>query len=210
MIGMSYKEIFSAIAMVITFVAFYPYLRGVLQNSIRPHVFSWVIWATTTLAVFLAQVQSQGGVGALPIGLSGIITAVIAVLAYVKRTDVSITRLDWLFFISAMASLPLWYFTSDPMWAVVVLTAVDLLGFGPTLRKAYVNPNSESLLFFSLFAVRNCLVILALESYSVATVLFPAAVAVACVFVMALIVARRRVVAANNSLKADRPDGRRP
>lgn len=197
MIGISYKEISSAVAVLITFVAFYPYLRGVLQNSIRPHVFSWVIWATTTLVVFLAQVQSHGGVGAWSIGLSGIISAVIAVLAYLKRSDVSITRLDWLFFISAIASLPLWYFTSDSMWAVIVLTAVDILGFGPTLRKTYYSPHSESLLFFSLFAVRNSLVILALESYSVATVLFPAAVAVACVFVMIQIVVRRGVVTAN-------------
>lgn len=197
MIGISYKEISSAVAVLITLVAFYPYLRGVLQNSIRPHVFSWVIWATTTLVVFLAQVQSHGGVGAWPIGLSGIITAAIAVLAYLKRADVSITRLDWLFLITAMASLPLWYLTSDPMWAVIVLTAVDILGFGPTLRKTYNSPHSESLLFFSLFALRNSLVILALESYSVATVLFPAAVAVACVFVMIQIVVRRGVVTAN-------------
>lgn len=207
MTGIPYKEICSAIAMIITFVAFYPYLRGILQGSIKPHVFSWVIWATTTLVVFFAQMQSHGGVGALPIGLSGSITAVIAVLAYVKRADASITRLDWLFFISAMVSLPLWYFTSDPMWAVVVLTTVDILGFGPTLRRAYAAPHLESLIFFALFAVRNALVILALESYSVATVLFPAAVALACVLVMALIAARRGVVPANQSLKLDGPDG---
>lgn len=210
MTGISYKEIISAIAMIITFVAFHPYLRGVFRNTIKPHVFSWIIWATTTLVVFFAQVQSQGGVGAWPIGLSGGITALIAVLAYAKRSDVSITRLDWLFFISAMASLPLWYFTSDPMWAVVVLTIVDILGFGPTLRKVYAVPHSESLTFFALFAGRNALVILALESYSVATVLFPATVAVACVLVMALIMARRGVVAANHSLKADGAGAPRP
>lgn len=194
MTGILHKEILGAIAMLITFVAFYPYLRGILEGSIKPHVFSWVIWATTTLTVFLAQVQAQAGVGAWPIGLSGAITAVIAVLAYIKRADVSITRLDWLFFISALASLPLWYFTSDPLWAVVLLTTVDILGFGPTLRKAYAAPHSESLLFFALFTVRNCLVIMALESHSITTVLFPAAVAVASVLVMAIIVVRRRIV----------------
>jgi hypothetical protein len=194
MTGIPYKEILSAVATLMTFVAFYPYLRGILGGTVTPHVFSWVIWAATTLVVFFAQVQSGGGVGAWPIGISGGITAVIALLAYARRADASITRSDWLFFISALASLPLWYFTSDPMWAVVVLTAVDILGFGPTLRKAYAFPHSESPLFFALFAVRNFLVVLALESYSIATVLFPAAVAVACVLVIALIVVRRGAV----------------
>jgi len=48
------------------------------------------------------------------------------------------------------------------------------------------------LLFFALFAVRNVLVILALESYSVTTVLFPAVIAVACVSLVAMVRYRRR------------------
>ena len=86
------KELISAVAVVVTIVAFYPYLRGTLQGTIKPHVFSWVIWATTTLAVFFAQVQSQGGVGAWPIGFSGAITTLVGVLAYVKRSKRPMTR----------------------------------------------------------------------------------------------------------------------
>lgn len=193
---MPYKEILSAIAIALTFIAFYPYLRGILQGKIKPHVFSWVIWGTTTFVVFLAQLKAQGGVGAWPIGISGIITIVIAISAYIKRADIAITKVDWLFFISALASLPLWYLTANPAWAVVILTTVDLLGFGPTVRKAYAHPHSESLSFFALFAIRNGLVVVALERYSIATVLFPAAVAAACVLLMALIVYRRHVAAA--------------
>lgn len=200
---MPYKEILSAIAIAITFIAFYPYLRGILQGKIKPHVFSWVIWGTTTFVVFLAQLKAQGGVGAWPIGVSGAITILIAISAYVKRADVAITKVDWLFFISALASLPPWYLTANPAWAVVILTAVDLLGFGPTIRKAYAHPHSESLLFFALFAARNSLVVMALESYSIATVLFPAAVAVACALLIALIVYRRHEVAANKPFKAN-------
>jgi hypothetical protein len=207
---MLYKEILSAVAITLTFVAFYPYLRGIIQGTTKPHVFSWVIWGSTTFVVFLAQLQAGGGVGAWPIGVSGVITALIAAAAYVKRADITITRIDWLFFSAAMSSLPLWYATSDPTWAVVVLTVVDLLGFGPTVRKAYVAPHSESLAFFGLFAARNTVVVVALESYSVATVLFPAAIAVACVLLMLLIVYRRRSVAANHSFKADSPDGLQP
>ena len=192
---MPWKEILSASAIALTFIAYYPYVRGILNDTIKPHVFSWVIWGTTTFVVFFAQLEADGGVGAWPIGVSGSITIFVAIMAFVKRADTLITRSDWLFFIAAMSSLPLWYFTSDPTWAVVVLTVVDLLGFGPTIRKAHVDPHSESLTFFALFAARNGLVVLALENYSIATVLFPAVVGTACLLLVAMIVWRRQRVA---------------
>lgn len=133
--------------------------------------------------------------GAWPIGVSGSITIFIAFLAYLKRTDVTITKTDWLFFVAALSSLPLWYLTSDPLWAVVLLTTVDVIGFGPTVRKAYHFPYSESLLFFGLFAVRNLLVMMAFENYSVTTLLFPAVIAAVCVALIVMITYRRRVLA---------------
>lgn len=186
------KELLSLVAIALTFVAFYPYLRSIIFGSTRPHVFSWIIWGSTTVIVFLAQLDAGAGVGAWPIGISGGITIFVAISAYLKRADISITRIDWLFFIAAMSSLPFWYLTSDPLWAVIILTLVDVLGFGPTVRKVYHQPWSESALFFSLFAVRNTLVILALESYSLTTVLFPAAVAVACASLIMMMLLRRQ------------------
>lgn len=193
---MRYKELLSAVATAITFIAFYPYVRSIIKGATKPHVFSWVIWGTTTFVVFLAQLEDNGGVGAWPIGVSGGITLFIALLAYVKRADVTITKTDWWFFVSAMSSLPFWYFTSDPLWAVAILTTVDVLGFGPTIRKAYVFPRSESLPFFALFTIRNLVVIMALENRSVTTVLFPAVIAAACMLLMAMITYRRRALAA--------------
>jgi hypothetical protein len=192
----SFKLLFSALAIVLTFVAFVPYIRSILAGVTKPHVFSWVIWGTTTVVVFFAQLQAKGGIGAWPIGVSGAITTFIAFLAFVKHSDISITKTDWLFFLSALASLPFWYFTSDPLWAVVVLTSVDLLGFGPTIRKAYDFPHEENIPFFLLFMARNTFALLALEHYSLATVLFPLSVSCACLFLLIMVSYRRRVVCA--------------
>ena len=191
---MSYKEIFSAIAIALTIIAFFPYIRSILKEETKPHVFSWVIWGSTTFIVFLAQLKDGGGVGAWPIGVSGLITIYVAFLAYLKKSDKTITLIDWCFFLSAMTSLPAWYLTSDPLWAVVVLTAVDVLGFGPTVRKAYVHPFEENLTFFSIIMARNLIVIMAMEYYSLTTVLFPAVIAVACLTLIAMVMLRRRML----------------
>ena len=193
---MMYKEFLSALAIALTFFAFFPYIRSILKGEIKPHVFSWVIWGSTTFIVFLAQLKDGGGVGAWPIGVSGLITIYVAFLAYVKKADITITKTDWFFFLSAMMSLPLWYFTADPLWAVIILTGVDVFGFGPTVRKAYSHPFDEDRLFFSLFMVRNLIVVIALEHYSLTTVLFPAVIAAACLVLLVLITFRRRMMAA--------------
>lgn len=191
---MIYKELLSAAAIAVTFAAFFPYIREILQGKIKPHVFSWIIWGSTTFIVFLAQLDDGAGVGAWPIGVSGVITIFVAVLAYLKKGDSTITKTDWLFFMVALSSLPLWYLTDDPLLAVVILTLVDLLGFGPTFRKAYARPFEEQRLLYALFALRNLMVIMALEHYSMTTVLFPAAIATASVVLNIMITWRRRVL----------------
>lgn len=191
------KEILSVTAIGLTFVALFPYIRSIRRGVTRPHVFSWVIWGLTTLIAFFAQVAGHSGAGAWPIGVSALITIYIALLAYLKRNDTALTRTDAAFLFAALSALPFWFFTSDPLWAVVILTAVDVVGFGPTFRQAYLRPHQESARFFLLYAVRNVLVILALEHYSLTTILFPAAVGAGCLLLSGLIVARRRGLSEN-------------
>lgn len=192
---MTIKDILSGAAIALTLIAFVPYIRSIRQGKTKPHVFSWVIWGSTTFVVFLAQLADKGGAGAWPIGVSGVITIYIAFLAYFNKSDNSITGTDWIFLVLAMASLPLWYLTSDPLWAVVVLTTVDVIVFGPTFRKAYTHPFGEQLTLFVIMTVRNIIVIMALEHYSPTTVLFPAAITITCLMFIMMVVYRRRVLA---------------
>lgn len=185
------KEIISAVAAGLTFYIFWPYIRSIRRGQTRPHVFSWVIWGLGTVIVFFAQLAGRGGIGAWPIGLSGLITLYVAWLAHRHRGDASITRMDWLFLLLALTALPCWFFTADPLWAVVLLTTSDLLGFGPTFRSAWQKPHEERTSFYALATLRNALVILALEHYSLTTVLFPAAVGLGCLVLVALILWRR-------------------
>lgn len=187
------KEAFGAAALALTFVAFLPYIRSILKGETRPHVFSWFIWGVGTLIVFIAQFLDGGGYGAWVIGVSGLITCSIAVLAWLKSADTSFVKIDWLFLALAGSALPLWFVTETALSAVIVLTIVDLLGFGPSIRKTYEAPYEENATFFGIGALRNIFVVLALENYSWTTVLFPVAVGVACVLFVLLILFRRHV-----------------
>lgn len=192
--GFGLKALFSATALILTFAAFVPYYRGIQRDEVRPHVFTWFIWAAGTVIVFAAQLSDGAGLGAWPIGVSGLLTGGVAVLALMRAGDTSIVRMDWVFLILAVSALPLWFLTSTAFSAVIILTIVDLLGFGPSVRKAYQAPQDESATFFIIGAVRNGFVLLALENVSWTTALFPAAVGIACIFFVALIFARRQMI----------------
>lgn len=189
---MSLKAWFSLLAMVVSLVAFAPYIMGIVKGTLRPHVFSWVIWTITTSIVFFAQLSDGAGVGAWPIGFSAVLALLIASLAYRYRGVVVVTRSDWIFFGLALSALPVWALTSNPMWAVIILTAVDFLGFAPTWRKTYWAPYSESALFFGLTAVRSGLIVLALEHYSVTTALFPLIIGFGASITLSVALYRRR------------------
>ena len=188
------KLIFSGIAIILALAGFVPYIALIIRGKVKPHVFSWVIWGITTTVVFFAQLEADGGMGAWPIGLSGFITILIAILAYLKRGDSTITRADWGFLIAALASLPLWYMTNDPLWTVVILTTIDMIGFGPTFRKVYLRPFEDSRVFFLIMTFRSVCSIVALEAYSVTTVLFPLSLALGFLILLIILQYRRIVL----------------
>ena len=191
---MMFKEILGLVAVAMTFIAFLPYIRSIMQGKTKPHVFSWVIWGLTTFVIFLAQLSDGGGAGAWAIGVSGLITMYVAILAYQKHADTLITKVDWVFFIAALAAIPLWIITEDPLWTVIILTMIDVFGFAPTFRKSFYHPFDEQLGFYVLMASRNVVVVLALEYYSVITALFPALTGLlAFVFILMVMIRRKQM-----------------
>jgi len=181
----------SFIAITITVFAYLPYIQSIRDGRTKPHIFSWIIWGSATVVVSFAQLAAKGGVGAWPITISGLLTIYTAWLAWQKKGDIDITPLDWFFFITALSALPLWYLTANPLWAVIILTTVDLLGFAPTFRKSWFRPQDESLTFFMLMTLRNFIAAAALEHYALATLLFPMATGAAGALFIVMVILRR-------------------
>lgn len=187
-----YKEIIGITAIAITIIAYIPYIRSIMSGKTKPHVFSWVIWGMVTFIVSMGQLNDGGGIGAWSISISGIFSIYVAVLAYLKKSDITITKIDWLFFITATMSILLWPITSDPLYSVLLLTIIDVCGFAPTFRKSYTNPFSEPLTFFIIMTIRNIISAIALEKYSLTTMFFPVFTGIAGLIFILMVIYRRR------------------
>lgn len=170
-----------------------PYVFSVLKGHTRPHVFSWTIWAILTGIAFATQRTAGAGIGAWTMGLSFLGCAVIAGLA-VFRGERRATWGDRAAFMAALFAIPLWLWAPDPLWAVMLVTLIDALGFYPTYRKSWEKPFDEYLPNYALVAVSFGFSLAAIESKTVVTLLYPAMLTVFNGWFVVMCLLRRRKI----------------
>ncbi|MCB1538025.1 MAG: hypothetical protein H6865_02580 [Rhodospirillales bacterium] len=185
------KSWFGALAALLAVLAHVPYFIAILRGTNRPHIFTWIIWTLLTVIAASAQIVGAAGPGAW----STVVTAFMCVAitaATVKKGERDITRADWLMFAAGTAALPVWMLTSDPLWAVVIVTVIDALAFGPTIRKSWRRPDQENITMYAVNLVRHCLAIAAIAQYSLVTTLYPAMLLAMNMVMFVMLTSRRR------------------
>jgi hypothetical protein len=197
------KTILGGLSVLIGFVAYAVYFKGIFANRIKPHVFSWLIWGVVVTIAFAAQVVKGGGAGTWNTGFTALACFVIAGLAYPRgRKEFSIY--DWISLLGAFAALLLWALVKEPTASVIILSVVNLCGTVPTLRKSYEVPDEESASTFTLNGFKFAVAFMALESYSVATWLFPVTVLLSNAAIISVILIRRKQLKLDKDRTAER------
>ena len=170
------------------------YLWQIYCRTIKPHVFSWVIWGTLSVISFAAQCSDKGGPGSWAMGVSALLCFVIAGAGFFYG-EKSITRGDWACFIFSLMAIPVWLATSNPLWAVVIVSVIDAVAFYPTYRKSWMSPHEEGITVFSIYALQMFLSVVALDNLTLTTALYPAAVFVLDISLVLTLLYRRRILA---------------
>lgn len=188
----SWKTLISTAAVVLTFVGYAPYIRDTLRGTTKPHAYSWFVWGLLTAIVFALQIAGGAGVGAW-VTLAAASVCFVIVFLGVRGGQRDITRADTGFLALALVALFLWLIVKQPVASIILVSAAEMLGFAPTVRKSWNKPHTETLFTYQLNALRHGLSILALQQYTVVTWLYPVTWTVAnAAFSMLLIVRRSR------------------
>lgn len=188
------KQLLGGIAVCLGLTAYFIYISSTLKNKIKPHAFSWLLWTLTTAIVFTAQYMKGGGAGSWSTGFTCIVCFAIGVISLFKY-DKAYTLSDVLFIVVALLALLPWFFTKNPTLSVVLIASIDVLGYGPTLRKSYYYPHEEKAISFGLNAAKHLVSFLALQNYIVATWIYPASQIFMNTLVVILLLIRRKQLA---------------
>ncbi len=190
---MSIKTIFTIISLVFGLAIFIPYYINIWKKTARPHFFSWLIWGILTGIGFVSSLQGGGGGGSLIFGLQSVLSLGIAGFALIKG-EKNITRIDWIFFISAILVLFIYISSKNAILSVTLAATIDVLAYFPTIRKSYSKPYDEPALtyFFSFLSILFSLG--ALQMYSLVTLFYPSAMLVINSFFVLFLLLRRKSI----------------
>lgn len=190
-----YHVAFGAVALALTFVAFFLYVRDTLWRGTKPHPFTWFLITVIDSTVFVAQVLHGGGPGTWAVGMGALLAGFTFVLT-LKYGEKQITKIDWACLGIALMGIATWIVTSNALLAVVLASVSDVVVKAPTFRKSYLRPDEESVSVWSVDIVLYSLSIVALSSITWTTALFPAEIVLTNVLLVDMILLRRRTLAA--------------
>lgn len=188
-----YKWFLGGAAAFISFCNMLYYFRNVFLGKTNPHIYTWLIWGLVGGVVAVGQIVGGAGAGVILLLMATFNCFAIATLAFFKGKT-HITKSDIICLVVCFIAMALWPITKIPLLSIVIVTFVDLVGYIPTIRKSYNNPHEENLFSFAIFILTVTLALLALENYTMLTMLYLLAMNVANTGMVILLVVRRRVL----------------
>jgi hypothetical protein len=189
----NYHEVIGVVAVAIGIISYIPYYRDIFRGTTKPHLFTWLGISLLNGITFIVQAVTGGGPGAWVTAITTVATLGIAVLAF-SRGERKITLFDWICFIGALVGIILWKLTSNPLWAVIIVTIADLLAVAPTYRKSFLRPHEETASLYAMSSVKYTLSLFALTTFNLTTALFPVVIIISNVSILALLIIRRREI----------------
>lgn len=186
-----YKIFLGYLAIIITFAAYVPYFRNIFNGKTKPHAFSWLVWALITAIAFAAQIVEGGGAGAWVTGATTALCMTVFALSIFKGQK-TFDTFDWAAFALAIAGIVLWRITNQPLLAVIMVTLADAMSSVLTFRKAFYRPQEETMSLFALESFKWIIAIIALQSLTLSTWLYPASLVLTNGAIALMILIRRK------------------
>lgn len=191
------KQVVGILATVLVFAGYIPYLRDIAKGKTKPHIYSWFVGGVVAIIIFALQVNGGAGTGSLVTLAAGAMCLLVIALGIIHKSKVDIIWIDTLFLILAFLALGLWLFAKQPVLSAILATAIEVLGFLPTVRKSWNRPFTETLQFYYLNTLRFGFAIFALQTYTIVTTVYPVIWVLFNGFFALMLIIRRKQVAGN-------------
>jgi hypothetical protein len=121
------------------------YIRSMFKNNTKPNKITWLMWAVAPLIGTAAEVYNGVGWAALPVFMAGFCPLLVFLASlFIKKARWKLSKIDYLCGALSGLALAVWYITMNADSGIVLAIASDALAAAPTIRKAWGNPETES------------------------------------------------------------------
>jgi hypothetical protein len=166
------QQFFGVLSGALALVATIPYARDILAGKTKPHRGSFVIWTTLGSIAFFTQLAAGATWSLAFPALDTFMTAFIALLS-IKHGSGGINRRDVTGLTLAAIGLVLWYFTKQPLLALLITIGIDAVGTTLTVLKTFDAPHTETFSAWLLSSLGGLSAALAVSHWSFALLVYP-------------------------------------
>ena len=187
------KIVFAILSVVASISCFIPYIRDIRKGVTKPHMYSWLIWTILQFTSAIIIFSKGGELGALSISVGAILCGYIFILSFKNGTR-NINLFDKICFLGSLFAISIWLLLDNALISVILLSVIDFVGFLPTIRKSYFDPNSETALTYVLSVFSGAFAIIALSEYSYTTLIYLISIVITNTLCTTVIVVRRNII----------------
>ena len=182
---------FVYLAMFLSLVGAYGYIRDTLRGTTSPHRVTWALWALEGVLAFIIEIQQHVGSAALMTLMLGFVPLLVLGASFANSRSVwHLGRFDLVCAALSLLGLVFWGVVHQATVALVSFVAADQIAALPTVRKSWLAPESESPRLFFLGALNCALTLMTLHHLTTAGVIFPGCIMIGDV-VLASVIATR-------------------
>lgn len=160
-----WKTIFGVCGGIFALMGFLPYVITVYQGKTSPNRASWSIWASLGIILAVSNYQ-EGARDTMPLLTAYAICQITIALLSLKYGEGGWNTFDRTCLLGALISIVLWQLYDSPLIAIAISIAIDSLGALPTIKKSYLQPETEDLFSWMMFWTAGTCNILALNEWS--------------------------------------------
>jgi hypothetical protein len=173
-----YHQVLGFLTSLILFIGFIPYLRDVLRGKTRPERASWLIWGILGSIAFASQYAEGASWSLLLPGIDTALGIIIFFLSIPYGTG-GLAKRDIISLIIAGIGLLFWYFTDQPLLALLITIGIDMSGSWLTIVKTYEQPDSETAFAWVMSSLAGVPAALSVGSWSLPLLIYPLYIIVA-------------------------------
>ncbi|MEK7201764.1 MAG: hypothetical protein AAB737_03965 [Patescibacteria group bacterium] len=149
---MNLPELLGIVSGVFLISGYVPYIYEVIKKKTIPNRASWFIWALST-TIILFGVHETGTNEAIWVPVADALGCIGIFLLSLRLGVGGWSPTDRISLAISVASLIILFFTRDAFVALLMNLGIYVSGYIPTIRKATIDPTSESMVAWSLFFI---------------------------------------------------------
>lgn len=150
------------------FVGSISYIRDTVRGKNKPNRVTWLMWAISPLIAATISWNSGSSFWAgLPIFMGGFMPLLIFIATFFNQQSYwKLSVFDYICGLCSLLALFFWLFASAPITALLLAILGDIAAGLPTIRKSWIEPESESMLVYILSGISMLLGLFILPSWT--------------------------------------------